>query len=421
MRLDQIDRLPINKSYVRRLKEATGSGAYLVPVFVEFNKLTGVPIEDMMNVRVMQHYSERAVLSEAPLDVAPPILQKPQAQPEQDFDPFSHLRQRQAAVGDENVPDPPIDEKKDCVLRLQDENIKLKNMEVVYISLPAGYTCPFADKCRTFASRTGDAFPLQPGQKKAMRVRQPNVPQEYQPGFTPPKRGKYDPQGQEDLDYMRCFAASDEIRKPDVRNIRWKNFDLVREFKGDIPGMVDLFLRSLDYYEKTEKKISIFRIHESGDFFSQEYFDAWLETAKRRTDILFYAYTASVPFWVERKDAVDATKNFRLIASQGSKRQDLADKYDLRQAIVVLDDGEAIRRKLHIDVNEFLAIFSDKSFALMVHNTGPAGTAAARANRRNEKMAKDMAKQHNLPAKELDELIRKYTTKAIEIHDQSED
>jgi hypothetical protein len=418
MRLDQIDQLPITRKYIQRLKEATGTGSYLVPVFVEFNKLTGVPATDRMNVRIMQHYSERAVLSEAEVEVKSPILQKPQEQPEQDFDPFAHLRQRQTDVDDDTVPDAPIDEKNDCVLQLQDENAKLENLHVVFISLPAGYTCPFADKCKTFASRTGKPFPKQPGQTKAMQLRQPNVPQEFQPGFPKPKDTKYDPSGQQDLDYMRCFAASDEARKPNVRNLRWRNYDLVRMFNGDMPGMVNLLLRSLAFYEQTNKKIRIFRIHEAGDFYSQEYLDAWLETAKQRPDILFYAYTTSLPYWIERKEQVDAIQNFRLIASHGSKRQDLADKHNLRQAIVVLDDGEAIRRKLKIDVNEFLAIFDDKDFALLVHNTGPAGTAAAKANRRNEQLVKKMAKQHNLPAKELDALIRKYTTKAIEIHDQ---
>ena len=413
MRLDQIDRLPINRSYIKRLEEACGSGAYLIPVFVEFGKLTGIPSEDRLNVRTMQHWSERAVLAEADVEVAPPSMP---GQQQGGFDPFAHIRARQQSVSPGAVPEPPIDEKKDCVLRFQMDNKKLKNFDVVYISLPAGYTCPFADKCRTFASRTGDPFPMQPGQKKAMRIRQPNVPQEYQPGFTPPKAQKYDPEAGRDLDYMRCFAASDEIRKPDSRRIRWSNFDLIRGLKGDVPAMVDLFLRSIDHFEQTEHKIRIFRIHESGDFFSQEYFDAWLETANRRPDILFYAYTTSVPYWVERKAKVAATKNFRLVASQGSKHQDLADKEDLRQAIVVLDDGEAIRRKLAIDVDEFLAIFSDESFALLVHNTGPAGTQAARANRRNEELVAQMAAQNKLPEDELAELIRKYTTKAIEIN-----
>ncbi len=416
MRLDQIDRLPITRSYIAKLKEATGSGAYLVPVFVEFDKLTGIPTEDRLNVLAMQFYSERAVLAEADVEVAPPTM--PQQQKQGGFDPFAHIRARQAAVKPDAVPEPPIDEKKDCILRLQKDNKKLKNFDVVYISLPAGYSCPFADKCRTFASKTGDPFPMQPGQKKAMRIRQPNVPQEYQPGFTPPKADKYDPDAQRDLDYMRCFAASDEVRKPATRKIRWSNFDLIRGLKGDVSGMVDLFLRSLEHFEHTEEKIRIFRIHESGDFFSQEYFDAWLETAKRRPDILFYAYTTSVPYWVARKADVEATKNFRLIASQGSKRQDLADKEDLRQAIVVLDDGEAIRRELAIDVDEFLAIFSDESFALLVHNAGPAGTQAARANRRNEELVAQMAAAHDLPEEELGELIRKYTTKAVEINAQ---
>ena len=44
----------------------------------------------------------------------------------------------------------------------------------------------------------------------------------------------------------------------------------------------------------------VVRVHDSGDFFSQEYFDAWLEVARGRPRTRFYAYTKSLPFWVAR-------------------------------------------------------------------------------------------------------------------------
>ena len=353
MRIDQIDRLPINESYVRRLKNKLGGETGLVNVFREFNKLTGEPQLDFERIHDMRIMLEN----------------------DEEFDPFGHI-----TSGDDE-----INTKEDCVLKLQDGADKLQHLKVVYIGLPAGYTCPFADRCKTFAHRKGKTFPLQPGQEKALKLKQ---------------------QGD-----IRCFAASREAQYPNLRNLRWSNRDLLKEFEGDLTGMTDLLLRSLEYYENTKKKIRIFRIHDSGDFYSQEYFDAWVATAKQRSDILFYAYTTSLPYWVERME--DLPKNFRLIASKGGKADDLIEKHNLRQAVVVTELNDAIKQRLPVDVNEYLAIFSEKDFALLIHNTQAAGTKAARAKKGNEALIKQKAAEFHLPEHELDQLVRQYTTKAI--------
>jgi hypothetical protein len=353
MRFTQIRRQPITEDYTRDIQRQLG-GDPLVNAFREFDKLTGFLKEDVERIATMRSFFEE----------------------DEEFDPFSHL-----VGGDEIAP------KKDCVLQLQDGADKLQHLKVVYVGLPAGYTCPFADRCKTFAHRKGKEFPIQPGQDKPLKLKQ---------------------QGD-----LRCFAASREAQYKDLRELRWRNLDLVNMFKGDKDGMIDLMLRSIEYYEYTKKKIRLFRIHDSGDFFSQEYFDAWIETANRRPDILFYAYTTSLPYWSERIN--DLPKNMRLIASKGGKRDDLIDKHDLRQAIVVLDKGEAIRQRLNIDVNEFLAIFSDQDFALLVHNTQKKGTEAARQKKENEELIKRKATQWHLPNDELDRLVRQYTTAAIRL------
>ena len=54
MRLDQIDRLPINESYVRRLKEKLGGDTGLVNVYREHGKLTGEPQKDFERIHDMR-------------------------------------------------------------------------------------------------------------------------------------------------------------------------------------------------------------------------------------------------------------------------------------------------------------------------------------------------------------------------------
>lgn len=75
------------------------------------------------------------------------------------------------------------------------------------------------------------------------------------------------------------------------------------------------------------------RVHDSGDFFSVEYLNAWLEIATLFPHILFYAYTKDVQMF--RDHAVGkASVNFRWVYSTGGKEDDLIDKDTERHADV---------------------------------------------------------------------------------------
>jgi len=200
-----------------------------------------------------------------------------EADGEEEFDPFDYLDQSEVAIDDD-----------DCVLSIGKSNEKLGKMNIVYLSLPAGYTCPFAAGCKTFAHKKGGKF------KNGMSIS--------------------DVGGD-----MRCYAASTEARYKNVRNQRWSNYELLK--KAD--NMGDLLIRSIKYFNQNNPDITVFRIHESGDFFSQEYFDAWIETAHAFPGILFYAYTVSLPYWQKRKNEIP--KNLRMIASVGGKADDIID------------------------------------------------------------------------------------------------
>ena len=52
------------------------------------------------------------------------------------------------------------------------------------------------------------------------------------------------------------------------------------------------------------KDARIIRIHVSGDMFSHKYFMAWIKVAERNPDVLFYAYTKSLTYWVRSRDLV---------------------------------------------------------------------------------------------------------------------
>lgn len=201
-------------------------------------------------------------------------------------------------------------------------------------NLPAGYTCPCAKECLSKAHRvTGK--------------------------ITDGPHTKY-----------RCFSASGESQYENARNMRWGNFTALHH-KTTLE-MADLLSSALP------KKATRIRIHEGGDFFSQAYFDAWLEVARRNPHVLFYAYTKSIPFWLARLDNLPS--NIRLTASLGGTHDELAEKHNLKTSYVAFSEEAANIRGLEIDHDDSLAYGpNEKSFALLIHGTQPAGSEASKA------------------------------------------
>lgn len=210
-------------------------------------------------------------------------------------------------------------------------NQKLRRGEIVF-SLPAGHSCPFAYACQSFADReTGK--------------------------ITDGKHTEH-----------RCYAASLEIR-PNVRKAHWRNFDTLRQVKT-ASGLTDLLVKELPMGE-------VYRIHSSGDFYSQAYFDAWLNVAKLYPHKIFYAYTKALPFWIARESEIPS--NFKLTASYGGTFDHLIEKHDLKYCRVVKTKAEARKLGLPIDHDDSHAWEQDKPFALLVHGTQPKGTLWAKA------------------------------------------
>ncbi len=170
---------------------------------------------------------------------------------------------------------------------------------------------------------------------------------------------------------FRCFAASSEAQYPNTRNMVWRNFDALRSCKGDDLELADLLQSQLP------KNFDILRIHVGGDFFSQKYFDAWLEVARRMPEKHFYAYTKSLNFWVKRIDELPS--NFELTASYGGKYDSLIVEHGLKYAEVVYSEEEADAQQMEIDHDDYHAAFGKESFALLIHGTQPKGSMASQA------------------------------------------
>lgn len=162
--------------------------------------------------------------------------------------------------------------------------------------------------------------------------------------------------------------------RPTVRIARWHNFlTLINVSAKGQKAIVELIERGLPAARWGKPT----RAHVSGDFFSQKYFDAWMEVARRNPNRLFYAYTKALPFWVNRLETIP--KNFKLTASYGGTHDWMIEKYNLKFAKVVKDVQEARMMGLPIDHDDSHCYSGDKSFALLIHGQQPAGSIFAKA------------------------------------------
>lgn len=241
------------------------------------------------------------------------------------------------------------------LLKFSTGNGKLKDRLI--FSLPAGYSCPHAGVCKTFADRnTGLITDL--------------------PQLTGTVADEY-----------RCFAAMAETR-PAVRDARWHNWDLIKATmygEGDqsrlIAGLLDLSLSV-----QPDKKLV--RIHESGDFWTENYMKAWMLLAADRSKQTFYAYTKSLGMWYNLREHIPS--NFYLTASHGGTLDYMLDKYgDVYQRIayVVYTEEQAAELGLDVDHDDSHCM-GDKPFALLVHGSQRAGSAAMKALSQRKKEGK---------------------------------
>lgn len=176
---------------------------------------------------------------------------------------------------------------------------------------------------------------------------------------------------------FRCFSASQEALYPAVYNLRKNNYDQLK-LCNTYTYKKNLILTSLP------KNAGIVRVHVGGDFFNADYFRAWLRVAQIRPDVLFYAYTKSLKYWIENRAEVDRTENFVLTASRGGRLDNLIDKAGLRSSIVVYSVAQAEKLGLEIDHDDSHAADPTKrnqNFALLIHGSQPPGSEAGKAVR----------------------------------------
>jgi hypothetical protein len=220
------------------------------------------------------------------------------------------------------------------LLTFGDGNAKLYGIHT--LTLPSGKTCGGAKDCLAMAVRRN--------------------------GKTKLVRGK-------DCKFT-CYQASLESIFPTLFNLAHRNLELLKAAKT-VEAMGKLIHDSLP------KQARIIRIHPGGDFFSEEYFMAWINVALNNKNLLFYAYSKSVHIYKKLKHLVPS--NLVITCSLGGKYDNLITK-SMKTCEVVFSPEEAVAKGIPIDHDDSFAYsVGVKRFATLLHGKQQAGSPASEA------------------------------------------
>ena len=153
-----------------------------------------------------------------------------------------------------------------------------------------------------------------------------------------------------------CYAQKGNYtRFPIVQELMEKKYLLSKQ--DNFPFLINT--------EIQKKKPSHVRIHDSGDFYSPLYLQKWVDIANDNKEVIFYAYTKSIKFFVE---GFAVPTNLKIIFSEGSKTDNLINVNKHRHARIFKTSNE-LKAAGYIDAsaNDLQAITDNKKVGLIFH------------------------------------------------------
>ncbi len=229
-------------------------------------------------------------------------------------------------------------------------NAKLPDSTLTF-ALPSGFTCPGALHCLAQADRVSGKITDGPQQQ------------------------------------FRCHEASIEALRPNVRQARWRNFELIAHL--DAQPMAELLMAGLS--ASRSRKSTHVRWFTGGDCYSAALRDAIIACSQATPELIHYLYSKNLFLFLEDSPAptqvMELPGNLRLTASWGGKFDYLLEAGLFpRTARVVNTEQEAAALGLLIDTTDRLAWQDEPShFCHLSHGTQPAGSAAGNAIRSRRK------------------------------------
>lgn len=149
-----------------------------------------------------------------------------------------------------------------------------------------------------------------------------------------------------------CYATQGTYKWKPVAKARDFNFTLAKQANFQSMLIEDL---------KTIKN-KIVRIHDSGDFFSQDYLNAWFNAIKLFPKKKFYAYTKSLHL-----DWSGTPANLQVIQSQGGKLDHLIDVNKSHSRIFATEENRLQAGYIDGNENDLPAIEGKIKIGLVYH------------------------------------------------------
>jgi hypothetical protein len=150
-----------------------------------------------------------------------------------------------------------------------------------------------------------------------------------------------------------CYAKQGRYMMRNVQDARHRNLYLSMN-EGFIDGIVgDL---------KRMRKINTVRIHDSGDFYSQTYLNAWANIARALPHLTFYAYTKALHL-----DLSNLPENLRITQSLGGLYDQKVDLSRSHSRIFSTDEDRIRAGYIDGNVNDVPAIEGLVQIGLVYH------------------------------------------------------
>lgn len=115
-----------------------------------------------------------------------------------------------------------------------------------------------------------------------------------------------------------CYAMRGSYAWPGVKAAFLARLEVTRT-GSFVQRMIDEVITAAKTARRNNQRLYV-RVHDSGDFYNPAYLDKWLDIAKSSPDdVVFYAYTKSLPWVRKAREAGKVPKNFVFTFSQGGK------------------------------------------------------------------------------------------------------
>jgi Gene product 88 len=150
-----------------------------------------------------------------------------------------------------------------------------------------------------------------------------------------------------------CYAKQGRYTMGAVVNARLHNLKR---------SLTPSFIQDTVHDLKRKGSYNVVRVHDSGDFYNQEYLDKWLDVARLVPDKVFYAYTKSVGLDFSRNP-----DNFRIVQSVGGMMDERIDYSRPHARIFSSHDDRIAAGYVDGNVNDIPAIEGVIRIGLVYH------------------------------------------------------